>query len=1773
MKKIIELILETFGTTQPYYLEQQINGDYKKKQGDFTLLVLHKMFAVKGALAVYQKNENNTINWICFDFDIIKKNLEGEIREQAEIELRKTVKEFCNKLTQSRIRYLLEHSGNRGFHVWIIFSQELNYSAGMQLINTIIETIDLNFDSSLIALDRFPMSSIPSQGPGHGVKIPLSKHQKSHKYSSLLSSVEEIDVYEAPKNIDENLLQKHIDILMQYRKMSISELETNLNIIIKREEYAFSPYRISEIKVQKTGFTVKRLYSHWERVEPLQKLYKKLTVNKSLNHSERRLLVGILLNIVTKDDKNLGERILHEVFKGLPNYDEYITTKIIGTLKSFNFPSQDQIEEILGAKFSQELSIQDLIKICIPLYCEHKDATFCISPLDVHITQLAEQNYLLANDEVVIKTIVDDLAVTDNSLYENVLSLSQDTSRVQYYEHIRTEKNKQRVLYSLDAESRVLTSLIIKQLGYFLNFKTNKNSFGYIFNSGFSKGYIFKPWLYAWIHFLKNINEILDDRSYSELYIVKTDVSKFYDSIPHDNLKRMMLGGVNQQIDKKRDTLKSEKNLDKQYQRLIEILFDITKKVVKADIGLPQGPAYARFLAELYLDNLDEYFDNKLKEGDILFYQRYVDDIFFITSDQLRAEAYLKNLEEQLNLLGLELNREKTYIHQIKNFKNTFNEYRSQSKYAVDRVSKNFENSNDKQKDLAIQEFMKLLQSEDCNEDLAFIFSHLNGVTVLDQEKRGMILPAIVSGVGRGSLYKHLFTFVLEDVQNHKILVSVEYFNKLQSEVLTSVFIQTLETHKTLQKTLLDLFKKVKEKLTLTPVVEEHICFIILNYNTSFPIEIIAEEVLLKVLKVCDNKKLVVNNDLLSYLNTSLNKIDDLSDFIDSMYALSINDTLGAEELNRLAALFYAKLSSDQIVNRLTLEPQTIKNSNTVTKFYYLLCLFSASQHNKSIELLESMWKLCAYLYEHYNIDVKDDSFKNWAVKLGDLDISQEISSYIISSIVDGNIFRGLKDPKNIFEKYHSIFLVIIAFDRKNLKDIDFTESYERLKGKSVFYDWLIDRAEVSLFPSSKKWFEKNAIDNNVIFLKRNNEVLIRRPTNELYEQSSAGKGEYSDVIVDYLPQEMESLSSFLKNKSAKDIFSILMKYLDNSCENNSFYPNMFCNDNVLRKEDNFTLFSNELLYSDKVILENDESNVVSYDNNRGNFISCFLVIASKINEEVKYINETYLDRILKFHKEVDFDTFLKELVANDAFMKNCVDFNISANLLISYAIYKSLLATDAIGRLKSFDKVYNSFLPDKERQLYALTPDMNMEDETLLDILVAVQQSIKFVKSMTEIVEGEFLEVDIEEYKTLLINILQRDTELLLSDFTKGDIQISTTQGRVKINGVFHHLDDLHIVHANQQEIVLFSLRYLVFLQSSDHVYFAEKNEKKYIIVLEDFISKYYMYLLDKRDFLEKEISSLPCKLFIDDSAFSQLSLLSQAVDIVASQRSILYKDAELLLKRWLSFLPEEYHQILVTIIAAHCSIKEDDIRKFLHIVRDLIREKSGSTCLLKNQPDHNGTHRILHTDNNISRSISGLSMDQLTLDAGRLTIIVDVIISGTQFTKVLRYYLGDETLKISESDNFIELDMEKKEVIKEQLKSLKGIDICTVLYTDLGLSKIKEFSEKNLNENIEVNIINGTNIAQDALFSTTSKISNSIKNAIYCKFDDGGFLEGLSKYFVYSKEDKGYFKLDNMNLVTRYQSLPKKSMFILHSKLRLNPEMSLMEKVAEKSDLMAKN
>lgn len=1769
-----KLITTLLATDQSHYVEQQNDGTYRKKAGSVNSELIKQVLLEQKSIAIYQKNNDLTIKWICFDFDILKSCIDSSLAHEGEKELKKTVNIFCHTLEQHNIPYLLEYSGNRGFHVWITFEEAVNYRTGFDIQQAIIQEVGLDFNRDLIGLDLFPHSATPTGGVGLGVKIPLSKHKKSGYYSYLLSCITEIEAVQKFSYLSDNILLDNINILEGHSSISRSKLEKCLGTFFESYESDNVQYnRIKSIKVQKNPFNLQALLDLWYSTKPLKKLAQKIDLRENLTHKERLLIVGLLCNLECKGEPNLSSIILHEIFSRLDNYDQNITESAIQALKNFHFPTQDKIESTLACKFDDSFSIEELIKVCIPNFLEYQEANFEFSNKDIDITRVAELNYLFLNDEVQSKIVIEELSSKDNSEFLiEIEEFIKGSKNWGYYKHVRNEEDKNRELITLNSITRVVTSCILKQITYYLDIKPDNNSHGYQINKGFEGGYIFKPWIYLWLKFISNITDAIENKEYKDFYIVKTDISSFYDNISHDRLKRLLLGDGDSVITDKVASMRSE--TVKRYKECLSAIFNMTEEIVGNNKGLPQGPAYARFFAELYLSEIDVDFKKKLSNSEILLYERYVDDIFFITKSKKEADEFLNELTNNLEILNLTLNREKTLVSKISSFHNKFDKYRSQSKYAVDQVSRKFVTSSEKQKNNAINEFITLVQSDSCQDDLSFIFSHLDGVEELNGIKTEMISPALERPTGRGSLFKNLFNFLFELNEGWEVIYCIEKFDTLKSEVLTSCLINAIEINKDNRNKLKEIIEIIEPKLTYSTIVSEHIAYLVTNFNINVEISRIEPKHYITALaSISDYSKVNPTNELISYLDIYLNDIKSFKNFIKVIYVFCFND--GEVDLGKIASLFYSKMSVEEKKGSFSIsnsDNSILSNSDLIStkKFYYLLCLFSVSKEIISTDLIESMWKYCTFLFNSPPTSNGNFTSPNWLEKLDKIEINYFNANWIISSIVDGNIFRGLPDNKKLFEQYHNALMVYLSIEDKCWNKDSISSQLEFLKTKSNFYNWLIDNHGVSIFPDgNKKWFERNIIENNTTVLRKGNKILIRKPSSLFLSDLDHYNG-FSEILVDYNIEKLTTFRRYIDNSDIRTKFEILTKFLKN-LENVETIPGLFCPERVITS-DIVSVFSNEFCYHSKIISHDEIGNVNSYENSIDSFINAFFAYMSENDEISKKLQEKYINNLGVDIDKVSFIIKFYSQITNESFDSS--DFFLDVAMATS--LYISFAKLDSITRLEEFSKQYSMFHNEMTtKHIFTVEDNMNIDDDSLYSILISIERSLSKISKELLITIPFHLHEDILTYKKIIedqvFNIELGQDSITLDDFKLSQVNAFMTSRTVKVDNEDYAFKDVFIINPKLKEVTSFEIKHLALINGSEHIYAYKNSERLYIISLANCLSVMYSIIEGRYKLLVKDNKLKQSYPIITSSSGNITSLngFDDASSVVKHHNGISLVEAERLLTNWLHHLPQKFHQPLITLIKSHECMLESEIKEFIEKVKELGANENSNLFLIKDLSDFNGTHRILYRDSDIGRGVATFKPSLLTNNSEQATLVTDIILTGSQVNRALKFYLNGEGSR--PNDNYFDFTEEEHSKLFNTFSKFEVLNICTVLYNEDAIRRIQETLQSILCKHIVVNVKHGRDIGNNAFFGSTTKINQHDKSIItkllldeFALSDLYDHLDHAGKYSKY----KDVNEVNKINLVARYQSLPKKSFSFLTCSSKADEHCKPFNRVLELAD-----
>ena len=141
---------------------------------------------VRGAdtVGVYQLGSDDTVKWLCFDVDVRK----GVVLNEVEDEVQEVVRQLRTELRTMRIPSLLEGSTNKGYHLWVFFTEPVPAAKVKSLGDFIVSGLDL---PEHIGIEVFP-KQVHRRSYGNLVRMPLGIHPKTGKRCLLLGNAFEV---------------------------------------------------------------------------------------------------------------------------------------------------------------------------------------------------------------------------------------------------------------------------------------------------------------------------------------------------------------------------------------------------------------------------------------------------------------------------------------------------------------------------------------------------------------------------------------------------------------------------------------------------------------------------------------------------------------------------------------------------------------------------------------------------------------------------------------------------------------------------------------------------------------------------------------------------------------------------------------------------------------------------------------------------------------------------------------------------------------------------------------------------------------------------------------------------------------------------------------------------------------------------------------------------------------------------------------------------------------------------------------------------------------------------------------------------------------------------------------------------------------------------------------------------------------------------------------------------------------------------------------------
>lgn len=190
-----------------------------------------------------------------------------------------------------------------------------------------------------------------------------------------------------------------------------------------------------------------------------------------------------------------------------------------------------------------------------------------------------------------------------NNLEENLIVIQEQlihqTYRQGRYRIFIVLEPKERVISALPFRDRVAQHAINNVIEPLIDKRFYEHSYACRKGKGMHKA---SSTLYTWIR-----NLSFDGM---ELYALKCDIHHYFKSIDHNILKAML-----------RRIFK-----DPQILWMLDLIIDSNDK----DVGIPVGNLTSQLLANLYLDKLDKFIKEQLRE---VYYIRYMDDFIILSYD------------------------------------------------------------------------------------------------------------------------------------------------------------------------------------------------------------------------------------------------------------------------------------------------------------------------------------------------------------------------------------------------------------------------------------------------------------------------------------------------------------------------------------------------------------------------------------------------------------------------------------------------------------------------------------------------------------------------------------------------------------------------------------------------------------------------------------------------------------------------------------------------------------------------------------------------------------------------------------------------------------------------------------------------------------------------------------------------------------------------------------------------------------------------------------
>jgi RNA-directed DNA polymerase len=211
----------------------------------------------------------------------------------------------------------------------------------------------------------------------------------------------------------------------------------------------------------------------------------------------------------------------------------------------------------------------------------------------------------------------------ENEIFKLHRELSSETYRHSGYVDFYISDPKHRHIHKAIVRDRVLHHAIMNILYPYYDKVFIHNSFSCRIGKGNHKG----------VEALRSMVQKESNNDTRQVFVLKCDIEKFFDSIDHDILIKI---------------LKTRIKDGKLMNLLVEVIesFVSDRSTLFERRGVPIGNLTSQLFANIYMDTMDQYMKHELK---VKHYARYTDDFVIVSKDKKYLTSLIPNIKKFLN--------------------------------------------------------------------------------------------------------------------------------------------------------------------------------------------------------------------------------------------------------------------------------------------------------------------------------------------------------------------------------------------------------------------------------------------------------------------------------------------------------------------------------------------------------------------------------------------------------------------------------------------------------------------------------------------------------------------------------------------------------------------------------------------------------------------------------------------------------------------------------------------------------------------------------------------------------------------------------------------------------------------------------------------------------------------------------------------------------------------------------------------------------------------